>query len=87
MKYIKEISICLGLLPIIGQAAKNKEVKRPNILFIMSDDHAVQAISAYGHSLSKLALTPNIDRLAKQGVLFTAIIVVIRSVVPVVRRY
>lgn len=46
--------------------------EQPNILFIMSDDHAVQAISAYGHPLAKLAPTPNIDRLARQGALFTA---------------
>jgi len=42
--------------------------KRPNILFIMSDDHAYQAISAYD---SKLIKTPNIDRLADEGMLFT----------------
>ncbi|MGB5821726.1 MAG: sulfatase [Saonia sp.] len=44
--------------------------KVPNIIFIMSDDHAFQAISAYGHELSKLAPTPNIDRLAQNGALF-----------------
>nr|WP_284706965.1 sulfatase [Neorhizobium tomejilense] len=38
---------------------------RPNILFIMSDDHAARAISAYGAGLNH---TPNIDRLAKEGV-------------------
>lgn len=38
----------------------------------MSDDHAMQAISAYGHPVSQLAPTPNIDRLAEQGALFTA---------------
>jgi len=43
-------------------------LKRPNILFIMSDDHAYQAISAYG---SKLIETPNIDRIAEEGLLFT----------------
>lgn len=37
---------------------------RPNILFIMSDDHAARAISAYGGGLNH---TPNIDRLAKEG--------------------
>ncbi|MEM9686319.1 MAG: sulfatase [Bacteroidota bacterium] len=42
----------------------------PNILFIMSDDHAAQAISAYGHPVSQLAPTPNIDRLAENGALF-----------------
>lgn len=42
--------------------------KRPNILFIMSDDHAYQAISAYDSTLIR---TPNIDRIAKEGMLFT----------------
>ena len=41
---------------------------RPNILFIMSDDHAYQAISAYDTRLIK---TPNIDRIANEGILFT----------------
>lgn len=41
---------------------------RPNIIFIMSDDHAYQAISAYGHGLN---LTPHIDRIAEEGALFT----------------
>ena len=36
----------------------------------MCDDHAMQAISAYGSPISKLAPTPNIDRLAKRGMLF-----------------
>ncbi|MFP6906735.1 MAG: sulfatase/phosphatase domain-containing protein [Verrucomicrobiota bacterium] len=40
---------------------------KPNILFIFSDDHAYQAISAYGHGLNK---TPNIDRIAREGVRF-----------------
>jgi hypothetical protein len=41
---------------------------RPNIILVFSDDHARQAISAYG---SKLIKTPSIDRLASQGTLFT----------------
>jgi arylsulfatase A-like enzyme len=44
--------------------------KQPNILFIMSDDHAAHAISAYGSRLAKVAPTPNIDRLADEGFLF-----------------
>jgi arylsulfatase A-like enzyme len=39
---------------------------RPNIIFIMSDDHAAHAISAYGSRVNK---TPNIDRLAREGML------------------
>jgi arylsulfatase A-like enzyme len=42
---------------------------QPNILFIMADDHAWQALSAYGDS-RHLIQTPNIDRLAKEGVRF-----------------
>ncbi len=53
----------------VPQAAPAAQ-SRPNIVFIMSDDHAYQAISAYGSELSKLAPTPNIDRLAKGGALF-----------------
>ncbi|MCP9221155.1 sulfatase [Erythrobacter sp. LQ02-29] len=44
--------------------------QRPNIIFIMSDDHAQAAISAYGSDISKLAPTPNIDRIAHNGALF-----------------
>jgi len=41
--------------------------KAPNILFVFTDDHAAHAISAYGSRINK---TPNIDRLADEGVLF-----------------
>ncbi|WP_339708732.1 sulfatase [uncultured Kriegella sp.] len=47
---------------------KAPEKKRPNIVFIMSDDHAYQAISAYD---KRLINTPNIDRIANEGMLFT----------------
>src|SRR3546814_10722988 len=52
-------------------SAKEQPAPRPNIVYIMSDDHAYQAISAYGSALSKLAPTPNIDRIAKNGAVFT----------------
>ncbi|MRI02199.1 sulfatase-like hydrolase/transferase [Kriegella sp. EG-1] len=50
--------------------SSQKEIKhtKPNIVFIMSDDHAYQAISAYSDKLIK---TPNIDRIANEGMLFT----------------
>jgi len=57
------------LLPAL-QVAETREAqsqKQPNIVFIMSDDHAAHAISAYG---SKLIKTPNIDRLATEGMKF-----------------
>ena len=43
---------------------------RPNILFIFTDDHAPHAIGAYGGWLKGVNPTPNIDRLARQGMLF-----------------
>ena len=65
--------LVLGLLLSCSkQDVSNDEIRqenqKPNILFIMSDDHAYQAISAYG---SELLQTPNIDRLAEEGLLFT----------------
>ncbi len=44
--------------------------KQPNIVFLFSDDHATQAIGAYGHELAKLAPTPFIDKIAERGMLF-----------------
>lgn len=43
------------------------DVKQPNILFIMSDDHAAQAISSYSGRINE---TPNIDRIADEGMRF-----------------
>ena len=55
--------ILVALLSSVLHAAD----QRPNILFIMADDHAYQAIGAYGSKVNK---TPHIDRLAKEGVRF-----------------
>ncbi|MHC4187529.1 MAG: sulfatase family protein, partial [Planctomycetota bacterium] len=50
--------------------AEDKNQMKPNIIFIMSDDHTSQAISAYGGMLADVCPTPNIDRIAKEGMLF-----------------
>ena len=69
---MKTFSYCLSLLLLFSFSCKKQKQqtfhKRPNIVFIMSDDHAYQAISAYN---DKLIQTPNIDRIAKEGMLFT----------------
>jgi arylsulfatase A-like enzyme len=64
MKHLKKITF---LFIIIILAACSKKSERPNIIFIMADDHARQAISAYGSYRNE---TPNIDRLASEGMLF-----------------
>ena len=70
MNYLKSIllsSIFLASLSskVLGQSST--KAKQPNIVFIISDDHAFQAIGAYG---GKLMPTPNIDRIAKEGAIF-----------------
>src|SRR5262245_45921636 len=55
------------LLALISRAALSAE-QRPNILLIFSDDHAAHAVGCYG---SKINQTPNLDRIARQGMRFT----------------
>ena len=52
------------------RSENTETIQKPNIVFIMTDDHAAQAISAYGHPVSQLAPTPNIDRIADNGAKF-----------------
>ncbi|WP_291777112.1 sulfatase [Cecembia sp.] len=69
MRYkIYPLCYCLLFVIFFSCEQKEEEVRRPNIIFIMSDDHAYQAISAYD---DRLIQTPNIDRVAKMGMLFT----------------
>ena len=49
--------------------SQNSEKKAPNIVFIMSDDHSVSSISAYKDWLAEVAPTPNIDKIANEGML------------------
>lgn len=78
-KDAKSTAVCslaafAGLTQSCGQKDQPQVVPaegtRPNIIYIMSDDHAYQAISAYGDPIGQCAPTPNIDRLAKEGVRF-----------------
>ena len=71
--YLYPLMPLAAALPMVGcsnKAEQSLKDQRMNIVYIMTDDHAFQAISAYGHELSKLAPTPNLDRLANMGVLF-----------------
>jgi arylsulfatase A-like enzyme len=59
-----------AIILCIGANSQAASSERPNVLFIMSDDHTSQAISAYGGMLADVCPTPNIDRLASEGMLF-----------------
>jgi arylsulfatase A-like enzyme len=67
LRSLLALFLTTALLPLLAPAAPAAEPKRPNIVFIFSDDHAYQAIGAYG---SKVNQTPNLDRLAQQGMRF-----------------
>ena len=71
MKTLMSLAILITIAALLlgfQKESSSNNYKRPNILFIMSDDHAYQAISAYSDKLTK---TPNIDRIADEGMLFT----------------
>ncbi len=59
------VLVVLGLL-----GCSRQKVQRPNIIYIMSDDHATGALGVYGGRLAVLDPTPTLDRLAKEGMLF-----------------
>ena len=63
----------LAVLLALGAAGRDLDAQRserPNIIFIMTDDHAAHAIGAYG---SRVNQTPHLDRLAREGALFTSV--------------
>jgi arylsulfatase A-like enzyme len=58
------------LFMMVAVQAYGASAEKPNILWLFSDDHAFQAIGAYGGRFESLDLTPNIDRIAKEGMTF-----------------
>lgn len=66
-EFIKTTSMASAGLLLSGYGCAKKSA-RPNIVFIMADDHAYQAISAYSRDLIE---TPNIDRISNEGIRFT----------------
>ncbi|WP_299664826.1 sulfatase [uncultured Polaribacter sp.] len=67
------VILILILFDCKGQIEK-KITERPNIVFIMSDDHASEAIGCYNGFFADYAKTPNIDKLANTGMLFNNVI-------------
>lgn len=58
----------IGLTSLIALAALSLHAQRPNLLFILSDNHGAWTLGCYGN---KEIRTPNIDHLAAEGTLFT----------------
>lgn len=68
-KAIVLLSLWAGIA--YGCSDKTTVNQRPNVLFIMTDDHTQQALHAYGQGLLDTVLFPNMDRLANEGAIFT----------------
>lgn len=66
MRLASILFVALAVVGVTASAADAAKAKQPNIVFIFSDDHAYQAISAYGDP-RKLLDTPNLDRIAKEA--------------------
>ena len=78
IKYIITLFLSISLFTTCNTNENNSDgpdskEKPLNIVYIMADDHAYQAISAYGSDISKLAPTPNIDRIASEGALMNSV--------------
>ena len=70
MKGIQFIAFLMILQLLFSGCEHVSEDKSPNILFIMADDHTSQAFGIYGSRLAFLNPTPNIDKLAHEGIIF-----------------
>ncbi len=71
MRLMPVIGLLLALLLMPATAVVHTQRgSRPNIIFIMTDDHAAHAIGAYG---SRVNQTPHLDRLAREGALLTSV--------------
>ena len=62
--------LALALLTAAPDEESQAGPPRPNVLFVMSDDHTTQAVGAYGSRLAGLNPTPTLDRLARGGMRF-----------------
>lgn len=86
-----KLSLGLAMLPLVpavqAQEQGRQDGERPNIIFIMSDDHAQQAMSIYGHPIGKVAPTLILTVSGRKELCSGIIIAVILFQAPVAPRY
>jgi arylsulfatase A-like enzyme len=68
VRWLRTAVAAAAVVLSLVQPLSIQAVTRPNFLFILSDDHAAHALSCYGSKINK---TPNLDRIAKSGMMFT----------------
>lgn len=74
-KKLATVALTVAMFSCKAQSHKNSEkyMQKPNIIYIMADDLTINAISAYKEGIyGDIAPTPNMDRLANEGMMFTA---------------
>lgn len=72
MILFKKKGLVFGVLLLIMLSCSEKQnviPSKPNIIFIMSDDHTTQGFGIYGSRLASLNPTPNLDKIAKEGMI------------------
>lgn len=69
-RFLSNACLCLAATLVAIAPVPADEAQPPNIVYIFSDDHALQAITAYGSRYADYISTPNIDRLAAEGAIF-----------------
>ena len=67
-RFMRKRSVVCLIILITALTVSAKD--RPNVLFIMSDDHTAQAVGAYATLLKTLNPTPTLDQLAEEGMVF-----------------
>ena len=70
MKHLAAALVIVATVPATTLERQAGRADRPNIIYIMTDDHAAHAIGAYG---SRVNQTPHLDRLAREGALLTSV--------------
>src|SRR5687768_15203916 len=70
MKFVAAAFFVAIIVVPTGTVPQAQRASRPNIIYIMTDDHAAHAIGAYGSRVNK---TPHLDRLAREGALLTSV--------------
>ncbi|MHC4433547.1 MAG: sulfatase family protein [Planctomycetota bacterium] len=69
-EFIRTAVLGSAAIPVVGHMARARAKSRPNIVWMFSDDHAYQAIGAYGGRFARENITPNIDTIARDGMTF-----------------
>jgi len=67
---VDSVSVRLGALLLVALLSVAVRAEKPNILLVLSDDHSLPHVGAYGGNCDELGLTPTLDAFARDGMVF-----------------